>query len=193
MNISAKTLQEDLLYYSNFLNRKIQTELWEEIFTHIHLEHDRVKIFGKEHITGRQTAWVGDSETAYTYSGITKSPQPWTPVLQRTKELIEHVLEVEFNSCLINHYRTGTDYMGWHSDNEKELGEKPFIASLSLGALRKFKCKKKDSDEQIDVCLETGSLLLMKGRFQQDWKHALPKSLKVQEARLNLTFRKIIR
>ena len=154
---------------------------------------DKIKIFGKEYDQARMVAWYGEPNICYKYSGIEMITRPWTPELLEIKKNLENFLNVEFNSVLINLYRDGEDYMGWHSDDEKELGDRPIIASLSLGVPRDFIFKHKVTGEKISLNLKNGDLLVMKGETQKYWKHALPKRLKIKQARLNLTFRFINR
>lgn len=152
---------------------------------------DEVLIFGKRIVTRRKTAWYGTKEFEYTYSKMTKKALLLTPELQELKERVEEVTGQEFNSVLLNLYHSGEEGMSWHSDAEAELGKDPVIASVSLGAERKFVLKNKNSKEKVNLLLENGSLLLMKGQTQKNWLHSLPKSKKVKEPRINLTFRSI--
>ena len=155
-------------------------------------KQDELIIFGKQITTSRKVAWFGDFNYKYSYSKITKTAKLWTPELQSLKKLIELKTEESFNSCLLNLYHNGSEGMSWHSDNEKELGENPIIASLSLGAARKFSLKHKFKNYKVDIILESGGLLLMKGETQTKWLHSLPKTKKVTTPRINLTFRNII-
>ena len=156
-------------------------------------KQDELIIFGKQITTSRKVAWFGDFNYKYSYSKITKTAKLWTPELQSLKKLIELKTEESFNSCLLNLYHNGSEGMSWHSDNEKELGENPIIASLSLGAARKFSLKHKFKNYKVDIILESGGLLLMKGETQTKWLHSLPKTKKVTTPRINLTFRSIIK
>jgi len=155
-------------------------------------KQDELIIFGKQITTSRKVAWFGDFNYKYSYSKITKTAKLWTPELQSLKKLIELKTEESFNSCLLNLYHNGSEGMSWHSDNEKELGENPIIASLSLGAARKISLKHKFKNYKVDIILESGGLLLMKGETQTKWLHSLPKTKKVTTPRINLTFRNII-
>ncbi len=137
-------------------------------------------------------AWYGDQEYAYSYSNITKQALVWTPQLLEIKNKVEQVCGSAFNSCLLNLYHDGNEGMSWHSDNEKAMGKNTAIASLSLGAQRKFAFKHKATKQTTDVILQTGSLLLMKGATQTHWLHSLPKSKKITTPRINLTFRTYI-
>lgn len=154
-------------------------------------KHEAIKIFGKEVMQPRLTAWYGDAGVEYTYSGLKNSPIPWTSTLLDIKKQVESVVGHSFNSVLLNLYRDGNDSMGYHSDDEPELGAKPRIASLSFGAARRFNIKHKKTGELIKLDLEDNSLLIMKGEFQREWKHAIPKTKKEVGPRINLTFRKI--
>ena len=140
----------------------------------------------------RKSAWYGDSGASYAYSGIRREPLPWTPELLTIKETCEEVANASFNSVLCNLYHDGNDGMGWHADDERELGFEPIIASISFGADRKFSFKHRITKERIDIRLAHGSMLIMRGQSQHAWLHALPKSKKVLEPRINLTFRNIL-
>lgn len=155
-------------------------------------QSDIIKMFGKTIVTDRKVIWYGEPGCSYTYSGIKKEPRPWSALMRNLKERVEPHLGMEFNSCLANLYHHGEEGMGWHSDDEPELGEEPEIAVISLGAERKFKFKHKTSNEVVDQVLGAGSLLVMQGKAQQQWWHSLPKSKRVTEPRISLTFRKIV-
>jgi len=175
-----------------------------EVFTELHSvnlmsqlqvslvwEPDQLIMFGKTVITRRKVAWVGDAECAYTYSGVKKIPQAWTAELLSIKNRLEELAKSQFNSCLLNFYHDGDDGMGWHSDDEKELDQNSPIASLSLGAQRKFSFRHKVDKITIPLNLENGSVLMMHSPTQQFWRHALLKTKTVSTPRINLTFRKI--
>lgn len=153
---------------------------------------DEVIIYGKHFVTKRLVAWYGDTEFSYAYSGTTKQAAGWTPALAELKIKVEALTGVVFNSCLLNLYHNGEEGMGWHSDDEGSLGPNNTIASLSLGAVRKFSFKHKSTKESVSVLLENGSLLVMKEVTQTYWQHSLPKSVKIKTPRINLTFRTII-
>jgi alkylated DNA repair dioxygenase AlkB len=152
-------------------------------------QHDEVVMFGRRIFTARKVAWFGDAGFSYTYSGTTKQAVVWTPELQDLKQRVEKLTGAVFNSCLLNLYHDGSEGMGWHSDDEKSLVEDSAIASLSLGAARKFSFKHKRLELGVSAVLQSGSLLVMKGTTQKHWLHALPKSKRVTEPRINLTFR----
>ena len=155
---------------------------------------EEITLWGKRHLQPRLIAWFGDTGRKYTYSGIAMNPLPWTPMLTVLRKLVERTCEVGFNSVLLNYYRNERDSMGLHSDDESELGTKPIIASLSLGEERilTFKHKRRTDLPTIQLPLESGSLLLMKGETQKNWKHGIAKSTKRLGARVNLTFRRIM-
>ncbi len=155
-------------------------------------QHDEVIIFGKHIITARQVAWYGDSRLSYTYSGITRQALPWNETLMRLKAIVEQHCGTTFNSCLLNLYEHGDQGMAWHSDDEKSLAQHAAIASLSFGAERRFCFKHKRSSQTAEIVLEHGSLLVMKDTTQIHWLHSIPKSKRIAEPRINLTFRTIV-
>lgn len=154
--------------------------------------HDEVRLFGKRIVTARKVSWHGDSPFTYTYSRIQRTAQPWTPALAALKARIESATGATYNSCLANLYHHGGEGMAWHSDDEPMLLRHAAIASLSLGAPRRFDFKhKKHPSLRASVLLGHGHLLLMRGETQTHWLHALPKTQKVTAPRINLTFRTI--
>ena len=152
---------------------------------------DEVQVWGKTHLQPRLHAWYGDPGSAYTYSGLTLEPTPWTPLLQQLREQVESISHARFNSVLLNYYRDQRDSMGMHSDDEPELGKNPVIASLSLGEERvlTFKHRRDKSLAPVRVPLPDASLLLMKGATQHHWKHGIARQTRVLGPRVNLTFR----
>jgi alkylated DNA repair dioxygenase AlkB len=152
---------------------------------------DQLMMFGKLITTKRKVAWVGDSGCAYTYSGVKKEPQPWTPELLCIKNTLEDLAQWKFNSCLLNLYHDGSEGMGWHSDDEPELHPDAPIASLSLGGERKFAFKHKTDKLSASLLLENGSVLLMHSPTQNFWNHSLLKTARPVAPRINLTFRAI--
>jgi alkylated DNA repair dioxygenase AlkB len=187
--ITVKTLINDdgvLLYFPRYDNQHSLTSLIDGIIW----RNDTITMFGKTHPQPRLTAWYGDHNIEYTYSRITMMSEYWTPALLDLKTKLEIDLNCKFNSVLINYYRDGDDHMSWHSDNEKSLGEAPLIASLSYGTERLFQLKhKRDVEKKIDIIVENGSLIVMKGSLQENWSHRIAKSKKIKAPRLNLTFR----
>lgn len=150
-----------------------------------------IKIFGKKILSPRLTAWYGDEQCVMKYSGLTFYPIPFTKELLYIKSEIENLTQHKFNCVLANLYRDGNDSMGWHADDEKETGINPVMASYSLGTERVFQLKHNISKERIDIPLKNNSLLVMAGEMQHYWKHQIPKSKKVNQLRINLTFRYI--
>jgi len=155
-------------------------------------QQDSVTLFGKRITTARKVAWYGDAHCAYRYSGTTKEPLPWTTLLLDIKHTVERAARASFNCCLLNLYHHGGEGMGWHSDDEKELMVGGKIASISLGADRRFVFKhRRLPQEKISVTLPHGSLLIMAGSTQQHWLHSLPKMMRIKQPRINLTFRQM--
>ena len=192
-NINLLFDQGEAYYFGRILNAKKADHYFSRLMETIAWQQDEVIIFGKRIVTKRMTGWYGEEEFKYTYSKITRKAKLWTPELVELKNLVEQKTGLEFNSCLLNLYHSGEEGMSWHSDAEAELGKDPAIASLSLGAQRKFVLKNKVSGDKVSVELENGSLLLMKGQTQKFWLHSLPKTKKIKEPRINLTFRKILK
>ena len=182
-----------IIIYQHFFDKKTSDRFFSELLNNINWQQDEIKIFGKEVNLPRLTAWYGDPGKSYTYSGITMNPDPWSLNLLAIKERIEETVRVNFNSVLANLYRNGQDYVSWHSDDEKELGKNPTIASVSFGATRRFLLRHRSNKdlETVDLSLGHGSLLIMKGSTQHYWKHQVPKTAKVKTERINLTFRVI--
>jgi len=179
------------LYHEKVLTDEQIKPLYEELLNKINWENERVVMFGKEIITKRKVAFYSDPLIAYTYSSKTKIGLPWKDPLFILKNIVESLTKQTYNACLLNLYHNGEEAMGWHSDNEKEIIANSTIASLSIGASRKFSFKHKVTKETISIQLENGSLLEMKGTIQSHWLHALPKSKKITESRINLTFRQM--
>ena len=181
-------------YIENFFNRDESHLYMRKLTQSVLWRREKIRMWGKEIVTKRRIAWYADDGKSYTYSGSTFFPSQWNDVLLQLKERVENYSEIKFNSVLLNEYPNGEVGMGWHSDDEKELGTDPIIASLSFGANRDFIFKHKTdrSIENVKLHLKSGSLLLMLGSTQHYWKHSLPKRLKVKEPRINLTFRNII-
>nr|WP_298331668.1 alpha-ketoglutarate-dependent dioxygenase AlkB [uncultured Christiangramia sp.] len=181
-----------LLYIKDFLSNEQADELFEKLLHYERWRQDHIKMFGKEILQPRLTALFSDNNNAYTYSGLTMHPELFPTYLTVIKERCEKICEKSFNACLANLYRDGQDSMGWHADDEKELGTNPVIASVSIGEPRMFHLKhRKDKNLTYKKRLQHGSLLVMRGETQKFWKHQLPKTKKQIGPRINLTFRKI--
>ncbi len=178
-------------YYGVVFPKAEADNYYEELLSNIEWRHDESHMFGKRIITKRKVAWYGDEKFPYTYSNHTKFALPWTPALVELKSKIEIISGEKYNSCLLNLYHNGSEGMAWHSDGEKDLKKRGAIASVSLGAVRKFAFKHKESKERIDLNLEHGSLLVMAGACQENWLHRLPPTKKFHKERVNLTFRTI--
>lgn len=154
---------------------------------------ETIRLWGRTVAQPRLTAWHGDPGRDYAYSGLIMKPEPWTPLLQTLKWEVERAVGERFNSVLLNYYRNERDSVGYHSDDEKELGPEPAIASLSFGDTRTFVFKsKRKLHKPVRVPLEDGSLLLMKGPTQRHWLHAIEKETRPRGPRVNLTFRRIL-
>ena len=179
-------------YHGRILSECDAWDYYEALMVTVPWKNDEAVIFGKHIVTARKVAWYGDSDFSYSYSGTTKQALPWTRELQALKDLVEERSGARFNSCLLNLYHSGNEGMGWHSDDEKELAKDSPIASVSLGAERKFVFRHKRTKETVAVMLENGSLLVMKGTTQTHWHHQLPKSAKITTPRINLTFRTMV-
>lgn len=182
----------ELLYQPDFLDLQEAEAFFSYLREEVPWQQDDIRIFGKTYAQPRLTALFGLEGKPYTYSGITMHPHPFSERLNRLKAAVEKQAGVAFTSCLLNLYRDGNDSNGWHADNEKELGQNPVIASVSLGETRKFKMKhRRDKTLKYDLELVAGSLLIMKGSTQHHWLHQVPKTKKAVGERINLTFRRI--
>jgi alkylated DNA repair dioxygenase AlkB len=180
----------EVFYDPDFLPTDQADELFAILQREIEWEQRSIRIFGREVPQPRLTAWYGD--VGYTYSGLHWEAKEWPKILMLVKTAVEARSGEMFNSVLANLYRNGQDSVGWHSDDEPELGRNPGIASISLGFERTFHMKHKRQEDEWKMLLGHGSLLLMKGPTQHYWKHTLPKDIRVQEPRINLTFRRML-
>lgn len=183
--------QGEVLYYGVIYRQAESDALFQQLLTEIDWVHDMAEINGEIIRTPRKVAWYGDRPYEYVYSGVKKTAQPWVACLQTLKEKIEQISGDTYNSCLLNLYQDGMQGMAWHSDRETQLKKEGAIAVLSFGAGRTLQFKQIEGGARVDVQLESGSLLMMKGMTQQYWLHQLPKSKKITQARLSLTFRTI--
>ena len=200
-DIFAPKLTDNLLPYDGLVNDlgiviDYPSPLFYNLVTELPWQEDIVTLFGKTHVTTRQIVWMGDSDIDYQYSGHTRQTIPWKDTVFHVKHHIEQKLldlgiDANFNSCLLNYYPSGEDGMGYHADDEKELGEQSIIASLSLGATRKFVFKHKKTQDKVELYLESGQLIVMHGETQNFWKHSITKTKKVTTGRISLTFRQI--
>ncbi|GAB2662423.1 alpha-ketoglutarate-dependent dioxygenase AlkB family protein [Arenimonas aestuarii] len=192
MNSRAGTVPETT-FLPDWLPAEEADELLAALLRDVPWEVHRIRMFGRWVDSPRLSCWIGDPHTGYVYSGARFEPRPWPPALQALRARVDAAAGVAMNSVLANLYRDGRDAMGWHSDDEPELGPRPVIASLSLGGSRRFVFKhRRDPARKFELPLGHGSLLLMTGDCQADWKHALPRTTRPVPARINLTFRRIL-
>ena len=191
---TSKYFNLEFCYYKNFYDIESSKIILNNLHSNIKWTNDEVKMYGKSLILKRRVAWYANNGKSYTYSGLKKDPFPFTKELNIIKAKVEKKTNVVFNSVLLNEYEDGQVGMGWHSDDEKELGKNPTIASLSFGSSRDmfFRNKNNPSLKVIKLLIEDGSLLVMKGKTQHFWQHSIPKRLKVKQRRVNLTFRTIL-
>jgi len=183
--------QGEVFYFPLFFNKQESGYYLQRLVEDINWKQEPIKIFGKEIMQPRLTAWFGDKD--YSYSGIKMRSEPFPALLSEIVRKVEKHAGSALNSALLNFYRDGKDSMGWHRDNEKELGNNPLIASLSFGAKRKFRMRNyKDKNISFTIELEHGSLLLMRGETQHCWEHAVSKTNQLTDPRVNITFRNII-
>ena len=200
-DLFAPTPTDNLLPYEGKVNDlgiviDYPSALYYALLTTLPWQSDIVTLFGKTHVTTRQIVWMGDSDASYQYSGHTRQAITWTGSVFHVKHHVEQQLlkigiHANFNSCLLNYYPSGDEGMGYHADDEKELGHQPIIASLSLGATRKFVFKHKKAQDKIELYLESGQLIVMHGATQNFWKHSITKTKAVSEGRISLTFRQM--
>jgi alkylated DNA repair dioxygenase AlkB len=178
--------------HERFLSESEAGALFDTLRTRVRWEQHTVRLFGREVPSPRLSAWYGDPEAVYRYSGVTHRPHPWIPELDELRSRVELETGSSFNSVLLNLYRDGSDAMGWHADDEPELGPEPTIASVTLGAARRMRFRHRTRKEMTaSVTLSNGSLLVMAGATQRHWLHAVPRTRTVHAERINLTFRRI--
>ena len=195
-NIEANTelftiLNGKYLFCPNFLDKELSDKYLKFLLSDIEWKQESMNMYGKTLDFPRLTAWYGDNDKPYSFSGITLKPNAWTRELLEIKYKIEAKCDAIFNSVLLNRYRNGQDSISWHTDAEKELGVNPIIASVNFGATRKFQLRHIETKQKIEFELTHGSLLIMLGELQHFWQHQVPKTSKVVGERINLTFREI--
>lgn len=182
----------EYIFLPNYYN-KAESDLYlSKLKDNIEWKQESMNMYGKQLNFPRLTAWYGDNDKPYSFSGIKLSPQPWNQELLEIKNKIETQALVNFNSVLLNRYRNGNDSISWHTDAEKELGKNPIIASVNFGATRKFQLRHIQTKEKLEIELTHGSLLIMQGELQHFWQHQVPKTTQNVAERINLTFRVII-
>lgn len=181
----------EYIYIPDFYSREKANNFLKAFIEVIEWNQESMNMYGKQVLFPRLTAWYGENDKPYSFSGITLQPKPWSKELLEIKKDIEPLSKVVFNSVLLNRYRDGKDSISWHTDAEKELGENPVIASVNFGAERVFQLRHMETKEKIEIVLKHGSLLIMQGELQHYWQHQVPKTKKVNSERINLTFRVI--
>ena len=181
----------EYIYIPNFFGNGECDLFFKTLLEKINWKQESMNMYGKTLDFPRLTAWYGDNDKPYSFSGITLKPETWTPTLLEIKQQIETKAQVLFNSVLLNLYRNGNDSISWHTDAERELGINPIIASVNFGATRKFQLRHNTTKEKIDLNLSHGSLLIMQGELQHYWQHQVPKTKQAVKERINLTFRTI--
>ena len=183
----------EIRIYHDFLAAGDAKDVYRQLLQQTPWQQDSLNFGGKSVPIPRLQAWYGDSKSHYAYSGLALAPLPWTPLLATIRKQVEMTCETPFNSVLLNYYRDGTDSVAWHSDDEKELGPDPLIASLSLGTTRRFELKHRVRKMPKTTCnLDHGSLLVMGSGMQKNWSHQVPKQPEITGGRINLTFRYIV-
>jgi len=181
-----------LRFQPDWLGGDAADRLFDDLIDALPWSVHRIRLFGREVDSPRLSAWIGDADAVYRYSGTAFTPHAWTEALSGLRRRLEGALDASFNSVLANLYRNGRDAMGWHSDDEPELGPQPVIASVSLGAPRRFLLKhRQDANARAAVVLPHGSLLVMSGDTQRLYRHALPRTARPLGPRINLTFRQV--
>jgi alkylated DNA repair dioxygenase AlkB len=167
-------------------------QLYQRLLHEQNWPDNRYIVAGRQFILPRLQTWHADPGIRYSYSNNLLETRAWTPLLTEIRAKVEAFVEFSFNSVLVNLYRNGLDYVGWHADDEPELGTQPFIVSLSLGAERSFEFRRKKSAEQGQLSIRSGALLIMQPDFQHHWLHSVPVDNTLTEGRINLTFRKVM-
>ncbi len=184
----------ELRYWPAFLSRDRSSNLFAQLRQSVPWQRSELRIAGRSIPIPRLNAWYGDAGADYSYSGVRLPITPWSPHLLAVKEQVEAATGLAFNSALLNLYRDGADSVDWHSDDEPELGDRPQVASLSLGAVRRFELKHRTIPAtRHGLDLPDGSLLLMAGDLQRHWRHRVPKQRGLNGERINITFRRVWR
>lgn len=190
-SINQLPYEGDVYYWQRILSQRDALRYYELLLNQISWQNDEAIILGKHIVTKRKVAWYADKPYQYSYSNIQRTALYWTPHLLALKEIVEAKTQQSYNSCLLNLYHSGAEGVAWHSDDERELKTQGSIASLSLGAVRKFAFKHKKTKERLVFELEAGDLIEMKGETQRHWLHNVPTTKKIQTPRINLTFRQM--
>ncbi|MFM1550137.1 MAG: alpha-ketoglutarate-dependent dioxygenase AlkB family protein [Lentisphaeria bacterium] len=195
MPMTIPVIDGDVVFDAGFFSDSEADRLLTALLSSLLWEQHRVRVYGRTHPAPRLSAWHGDEGLRYTYSGLTLEAQPWTPELQDIRSQIEAAAGTSFNTVLLNQYRNGKDSMGWHSDDEPELGTNPVIASVSFGDARRFimRHRTRDDIDRVELALGHGSVLIMRGATQHNWQHHVPRTARSVGTRVNLTFRLVSR
>lgn len=184
----------DLRYFPRWVDADLADQWLLELSARTPWSQPQIRLYGRSIAVPRLVAWYGDADAQYRYSGLTHEPLPWTPLLAEIRQRVQQEVGAALNGVLLNFYRDGQDAMGWHSDDEPELGREPMVVSLNLGAIRRFDFRRKGTSRiEHSLNLEHGSLLVMRGPTQHYWQHQIARTRKVSEPRLNLTFRQLFR
>ena len=181
----------EYIYVPNFFSKDESDLYFKMLLNEINWKQQVINMYGKSINFPRLTAWYGDNDKPYSFSGIILEPESWIQPLFEIKQLIETKYSTVFNSVLLNLYRNGNDSISWHTDAEKELGRNPIIASVNFGATRKFQLRHNVTNDKVELNLSHGSLLIMQGELQHNWQHQVPKTKQLVKERINLTFRLI--
>ncbi len=181
----------EVFYHSDVFSESEREDILDKLIREIDWEKEKLVMFGRKIVMSRKVAWFSDDDISYSYSGTTRKVHCNIKLIQDLRQKACELTGEEYNSCLANLYHDGSESMGWHADDEKGIVRGSSIASLSFGAVRKFAFKHRQTKETISLQLGDGSLLDMRGEVQQHWVHQLPKTKRVNEVRVNLTFRKI--
>ena len=190
--MSVKAPGADVAVYRQFIDADQTDGILERLTADLVWRSDVIRLFGRKVPIPRLSAWYGDKNRTYSYSGIRLDPLPWIPLLAELRDQASSRAGVIFNSVLANLYRNGSDSIGWHADNEPELGSKPVIASLSFGATRSFQMRRRDETHRAMIDLHDGDLIVMRGLTQTLWVHRIPKVAGKVGPRVNLTFRSVL-
>ncbi|WP_105170527.1 alpha-ketoglutarate-dependent dioxygenase AlkB family protein [Pseudoalteromonas sp. T1lg24] len=186
----AQCVAPDFYYFEHFIAEQKARSLYQQLLA-LEWQQPTLTIFNKQHTIPRKQIYMGDAGTGYRYSNQLFLPEPWHVSVLNLKNSLNNWFGTQFNAALLNWYRNGEDKMGWHADDEPELGFSPTIASISLGSSRKFKIRENTSKHVTDLILSNGSCLLMTGNSQRDYQHSLPVQKRVNDGRINLTFRTV--
>ena len=171
---------------------EVAAELFDALKGSVAWQREWVRMFGKVYEVPRRVAWYGDPGVSYRYAGVDHEPLPWFTTLLAVRSKVEALAGTSFNSVLLNQYRTGRDHMGWHRDNEPELGSQPVIASVSFGVARRFDLRHTETKERVSCVLEPGSVCIMDGPLQAHWHHRMPPAPREEGMRINLTYRQVL-